>query len=194
LLVELLERLAHRLHQLVDRLLATLQLAFGGLLVLRERLLCEVDERLVVALQRFRRERAECLSEVLARPLDLRELPGRRLALQPERRGEALGPAVQLGDRGAGLVEPRGLSGELRARLAELALGGPGAIGELGARDLEPSAACSGRRRAGGSPAARSRSPRGRGRRRTRRGRRSAARSASLEYSERVAHCASLST
>jgi hypothetical protein len=136
--VELLERLAHRLHQLVDRLLALLQLALGRLLMLRERLLRQVDERLIVALQRFRRERAEGLREVLAGALDLGELPRRRLALHPQCGGQALGPAVQLGDRGARLVEPRGFGRELRARLAELPLGGPGTIGELGARDLEP--------------------------------------------------------
>ena len=45
---------------------------------------------------------------------------------------------MELGDRGAGLVEPRALGGELRARFAELPFGGARAIGELGARDLEP--------------------------------------------------------
>ena len=80
-----------------------------------KRRLRELEERLVVALQRLGRERAERLRQLLARAFDLRQLAGRRLALHPERGGQALGPAVQLGDRGAGLVEPRGLGGE-RAR------------------------------------------------------------------------------
>ena len=52
--VQLLQRLLHRSHEFLDRLLTFFEVSLGALLELAERLRGEVEERLIVRLQRLR--------------------------------------------------------------------------------------------------------------------------------------------
>jgi len=84
--VELVERKPDRRDELLDRLLAFLELALRALLVLAERLRREVEERFVVGLQRLRGKPAECRRQLLLRTVQHGQLLASRRALGVRRR------------------------------------------------------------------------------------------------------------
>ncbi len=111
LFVHLVQRGAHRGDQRLDRDLALLEVALGALLEFRERGAREIEEGLVVALQRIGRERLEAILQGALRLGDELHLLLRLLALLLEAR-------VQLRRALAGLAR---LLGEARDRQLALA-------------------------------------------------------------------------
>ena len=108
LVVHLPERFPQRLHQLVDRLLARRQIAFGAFLELLQCDRRKLDEGLVVAPERVGGERLEGVCELLLRVVEERELLRGGLAL--------------LGQAGIQLGKPRVALGELVGTLGDRAL------------------------------------------------------------------------
>src|SRR5579872_3504587 len=106
--VDLVERLADGLDKLADGLLALLQLTFGHLVHLGQRLVRELQEALVVLLQRVSAERGERLGDFLLQPFDGGSLLLERFAL-----------GIETAAQGGELL---GRGGMLRAELRKLLL------------------------------------------------------------------------
>jgi hypothetical protein len=82
--VDLLEGVADRLHELADRLLARLEIEAGLAVLLAERALGDLEERLVVLAESFRRKRLEGVSKLCLGLRKKRLLLGARPALLPQ--------------------------------------------------------------------------------------------------------------
>ena len=142
--IELLQRLLHRFHQLLDGLVALGEIALGSLLELLQRGAGELQEVLAVGPQRLGGERLEGGSELLLRLLDEPELLLGGALLSLERGSERGALRPHLGEVAAQIGFPRARRFDLPAQLGEsqVAVGEkllrPGAVGRASAPPERP--------------------------------------------------------